>query len=231
MNHAAHFALELRLHRDHEALAAHRDQLILRAAAFGQLAKRAAQAVFNRAVLPFQSSPDAASDPAKHHRSDCRPPRSCRAGSAADYQGRVREEAPTGPPWKASVRVRHREEFSSHSRHAATRSVSSSKSPAVPPVPAPSPQSGLYPAGRSGPSGRETRNRCRQRHTSRRISAVRSCCVSIHARSACWAGAFCTQALPSGDRAFPRPHAFAQQLPLQRGAATLVYQNTRDCMQ
>ena len=60
MDHARHTTLELRLDRDHEPLAAHRDQLILGTSALRQGAQASAQTVLDGSMLPLHRSPDAA---------------------------------------------------------------------------------------------------------------------------------------------------------------------------
>ena len=58
VNHALHTALLLDLDRNHEALAADRDQLILHRAAFGQSAQIASERLLDRPLLPFDLAPD-----------------------------------------------------------------------------------------------------------------------------------------------------------------------------
>ena len=59
MHDAADLALELNLHRNHKAFAAHSDQRILRAAIFGQLRQGASQTGLNRSVLMLQRAANA----------------------------------------------------------------------------------------------------------------------------------------------------------------------------
>ena len=53
MNDAGDLSLELCLHRNDEAFAAHGDQLILCTPAVGERPQRAAQALFNGSMLPL----------------------------------------------------------------------------------------------------------------------------------------------------------------------------------
>ena len=59
MNHPRHTLAKLRLHWNHEPLAAHRNQLLLCRSLAGQRAQRLPQALFNRPVLPLHRAPDA----------------------------------------------------------------------------------------------------------------------------------------------------------------------------
>ena len=60
VNDAGNLAAKLRLHRNHEALAAHGDQIFLGGAFRRQRAQRFAQALLNDAMLALQRPPDAA---------------------------------------------------------------------------------------------------------------------------------------------------------------------------
>ena len=59
MHHSGHAPPKLRLHRNHEALAAYRNQFVLRGTLRRQRAQALAQALLDRAMLPLHRPPNA----------------------------------------------------------------------------------------------------------------------------------------------------------------------------